>query len=238
MEQFVAKYGIGLMCKAPQPGTSKTRLARDIGPVRAAELSQAFLIDAIATLRAASTEASARPYCFYKPDNAEEEIRTFTGADILLIQQNDGDLGAVMFSVLRRILQECPDGAALMGSDLPSLPSRLVSAAIKELRTPGIDAVYGPSEDGGYYLVAIKSEATRPLFEEIDWSTPTVMQETRKRAEALGLRILELDLWYDVDDITGLNRLITELSDADRFRSLGPARATRAALQLPDLPDQ
>jgi len=238
MEHFVPKYGIGLMCKAPRPGTSKTRLARDVGSVRAAELSKAFLIDAIATLRAASTETSARPFCFYTPDNAKEEVRTLTGTDIPLIQQDDGDLGAVMFSVLRRILQECPNGAALMGTDLPSLPSRLVSAAIKELSTPGIDAVYGPSEDGGYYLVAIKGEATRPLFEEIDWSTPTVMQETRKRAEALGLHILELDPWYDVDDIIGLSRLIMDLSDSDRIRSLGPARATRAALQLPQPPDR
>jgi rSAM/selenodomain-associated transferase 1 len=225
-------FGIGLMCKPPRPGVSKTRLAREIGFERAAALSRAFLIDSIATLRTAAADVPAQPYCFFKPLDSEREIREFTGDSMKLLLQDSGDLGATMLSALRTILKECRRGAMLIGADVPTLPVRLIREAFRRLQESDIDAVFGPSEDGGYYLVAIKNEAATPLFCGINWSTSTVMRETRGRASDFGLRIAEIESWYDVDDISGLDRLVSELSTSERIRSISPASATRGVLGI------
>lgn len=223
-------FGIGLMCKPPRPGVSKTRLAHAIGFNRATELARAFLVDSLANLRAAANDVPAKPYCFFKPLDAEGEMREFAGNDMTLLLQDSGNLGSTMLSALSTILQQCPRGAMLIGADAPTLPIRFIRSAFDRLRENCIDAVFGPSEDGGYYLVAIKTVAAAPLFDGINWSTSTVMSETRRRASDCGLQIAEIEKWYDVDDASGLDRLIADISSPDLSLSISPARATRSAL--------
>ena len=57
----------------------------------------------------------------------------------------------------------------------------------------------GPSDDGGYYLIGMK-KMHRRLFEEIDWSTERVFEQTIERARELGVEVHILPTWYDVDD--------------------------------------
>ncbi len=78
------------------------------------------------------------------------------------------------------------------------------------LARPGERAVLGPSDDGGYYLLGIKT-AHRRLFEDIAWSTGRVAEQTRQRACEIKLDVHMLPVWYDVDDIEGLRRLHSEL---------------------------
>ena len=66
--------------------------------------------------------------------------------------------------------------------------------------------VLGPAADGGYYLIGL----TRPhpeLFEGIEWSTGTVLQETEALAARLGLTSNRVDQWWDVDTVDDLERL-------------------------------
>jgi len=49
------------------------------------------------------------------------------------------------------------------------------------------------------------------LFRAIDWSTDRVAAQTRTRAEQAGLELVDLDVWYDVDDPPSLRRLMAEL---------------------------
>jgi uncharacterized protein len=50
------------------------------------------------------------------------------------------------------------------------------------------------------------------LFEHVEWSTAAVAEQTRARARALGLPVVELEPWYDVDDASALYRLYRELT--------------------------
>ena len=89
----------------------------------------------------------------------------------------------------------------------------------------------GPAEDGGYYLLGLKA-AHAELFEDIAWSTAEVAAQTRARARAIGLPVVELPVWYDVDDARALDRLRRSCRDAsleaaDAYR----APATRACLE-------
>ena len=60
---------------------------------------------------------------------------------------------------------------------------------------PGDRVVLGPAEDGGYYLLGMR-QAHASLFADIAWSTGTVARDTRLRAAALGLEMVELPVWY------------------------------------------
>jgi hypothetical protein len=72
----------------------------------------------------------------------------------------------------------------------------------------GHDAVFGPAEDGGYVLVGLRRPQPH-LFSRMAWSTSMVMPETRSRAHALGLRVMELPTLWDVDVPADLPRLGT-----------------------------
>jgi len=69
--------------------------------------------------------------------------------------------------------------------------------------------VLGARDDGGYYLLGMRApHAGR--FKDIAWSTDTVAAVTRERAWELGLELIELPYWHDVDDAASLARLFSE----------------------------
>jgi hypothetical protein len=70
------------------------------------------------------------------------------------------------------------------------------------------------------------------LFEDIAWSTDSVAEATRSRARTLGVELVELMPWYDVDDRDALLRLIEEVSTPPGDAALAPyaAPATAACL--------
>ena len=123
------------------------------------------------------------------------------------------------------------DRAVIIGSDLPSLPARVLIDAITRLATPG-RAVVGPSEDGGYYLLGLNrgdcDRGIADLFTDIRWSTPFALADTVAAAKRVGLEVDLGERWYDVDDETGLTRLRAELRDP---AGAAAAPATAAVLE-------
>jgi glycosyltransferase A (GT-A) superfamily protein (DUF2064 family) len=120
--------------------------------------------------------------------------------------QSDGDLGA---KITDAFSLHCATGPLLLiGTDCPPLsPMHLRQAAEALLR--GNDAVFIPSEDGGYALVGLH-EPQPALFEGVPWSTSSVMRATLERASSLGLCVELLDTLWDVDvpwDLLRLERL-------------------------------
>jgi hypothetical protein len=99
-----------------------------------------------------------------------------------------------------------------VNSDSPTLPTSYLIDAARALLMPGERAVLGPADDGGYYLVGMQQPHAH-LFADIAWSTSGVAAATRDRAAALGLEMVMLPAWYDVDDAPSLQRLITGADD-------------------------
>ena len=94
--------------------------------------------------------------------------------------------------------------------------------------------MFGPASDGGYYLIGLKHAHSR-LFEDITWSTPTVLERSCARAAEIGLPVILLPMWYDVDDAESLAVLEAELIGrppgfAPAGLAGGSARHTRALL--------
>ncbi len=117
--------------------------------------------------------------------------------------QDGGDLGERMHAAS---VQHCGQGPVLIiGTDCPALSPDYLQRGAQAL-IDGNDAVFAPAEGGGYVLVGLR----RPqpgLFTGMTLSTSTVMSETRSRAMAQGLRIVELETLWEVDEPRDLARL-------------------------------
>jgi rSAM/selenodomain-associated transferase 1 len=227
----VSVAAIGIICKAPQPGRSKTRLASAIGEVAASELSACFLRDVAAAIDAVPLALGRRGYGVYAPAGTEHLMRQLLPAGFGLLLQAGDDLGHVLLGATRALLDAGHDGVLLVNGDSPTLPPRLLIQAVEALREPGDRMVLGPACDGGYYLIGLK-QPHQGLFTRIAWGTETVARATCERAAEIGLATTLLPEWYDVDDIETLHCLREELAGrSTRFRDGGFAPASRAFLE-------
>jgi rSAM/selenodomain-associated transferase 1 len=221
---------IGIMCKAPQPGQAKTRLAKAIGAVAASGLSACFLRDVAAAIEAVPETLCRKGYGVYAPTGAEQVLRELFPATFALLLQAGANLGEALFGATGHLLRVGHDCVLLVNGDSPTLPTGFLVQAIEALRAPGDRVVLGPASDGGYYLVGLK-HPHRQLFTEIEWGTGTVLARTCERAAKIELATTLLPEWYDIDDGETLGWLRDELAGRSaRFRGGGPAAATRAFL--------
>ncbi len=191
---------IGMLCKAPRAGFSKTRLAAHVGAELAARLSAAFLRDVGASLASAcEADGGIAPYALFCPADAEGELRRHLPGSFHFMLMQQGDLGSTMLNAIGALLARGHEGAVLIGSDFPTLPPAILIEAASRLRNSEIDAVIGPSLDGGYYLIGMLAPHAA-LFQGMTWSTSTVFSDTLERAHAAALVMGTLPIWYDVDD--------------------------------------
>lgn len=198
-----------LFTKPAREGRVKTRLIGDLTPAEAAALHTAFLEDLLDRLREGSFDLRLA----WALDPGEPvPAGAFSG--VPGVRQEGDDLGERLYKTLSAAAAEVPAVAAL-GSDHPTLPLEVVHDAFERLEA-GADAVLGPAEDGGYYLIALRAAAVMPrLFEGIAWSTDRVFPETLARCQELGLRIELLPQAADVDTPDDLRRLATRLIAGD-----------------------
>jgi uncharacterized protein len=223
---------IGIMCKAPRSGRVKTRLAAMIGPEEAAILSACFLRDVAAAIERIPAALGCKGYAVYAPAGAEVELQSILPKSFDLLLQADADFGVVLFGAVRDLLAAGHDCVALVNSDSPTLPPSLLLDTVEALRRRGDRVVLGPAIDGGYYLIGLKTPH-RHLFVDIPWGTADVARLTCERAAEIGLEVVLLPKWYDIDDARTLAMLQDELAgrpiEVARNGLLGgDAAATRA----------
>ncbi|GJE38880.1 TIGR04282 family arsenosugar biosynthesis glycosyltransferase [Methylobacterium persicinum] len=208
---------IAVMAKLPQSGCSKTRLCPPLTPDQAASLSAAFLRDTTDNVHAAAAIAPVMAYAAYTPAGSESFLVPYLAPETGLVLA-DGTapapagvegFGRCLVQALEGLLARGFAAACLLSSDTPTLPTRVLAEAAQILLEPGERGVFGACDDGGYYLLGLK-RAHDHLFRDIAWSTGSVAEITRTRAREIGLDLVELEPWYDVDDAEGLARLTAD----------------------------
>ena len=103
-----------------------------------------------------------------------------------------------MRNAFSSVFAEDVDQAILMGSDFPDLDPGIIAEAFAFLREK--EAVIGPAEDGGYYLIGFRKDAfDGGVFSGIDWGTATVFRETMQRFRDANLGSHVLPAWWDID---------------------------------------
>ncbi len=201
---------VGIFCKTPTPGLSKTRLSPPLRPDECATLSSCFIRDLAETLRTLTLDGDVAGYAVYTPAGTEQTLRGLLPDHFGLLLQCEGDLGARLLCATIDLLSLGHAGAILLNADSPTLPVAILRAAVDAVR--GKDAVVlSPAIDGGYTLIGL-SRAHRRIFADIPWSTAAVHRVTVERAREIGVPVVDVPGWYDVDDAETLHLLESELA--------------------------
>jgi rSAM/selenodomain-associated transferase 1 len=196
-----------VVAKEPSVGRTKTRLSPPLRSQQATDLYRCLLLDTLELMRRVK---GVQPIVAYLPPEAGPFFRRFVPPGFDFVPQVGADLGERLDNVLTYCLQGGYHQAVVMDSDSPTLPVAYLRQAFRELGDPNVDVVLGPCDDGGYYLIGLKSPCSA-LFRGIVMSTSTVVTETLARAQEQGLRAARLPRWYDVDTYEDLERLTEEL---------------------------
>jgi len=194
----VEPVALAILAKAPVPGFAKTRLMPELGAHGAAALQECLTERTVATACAAAI-GPVTLWC--APDSIHVSFRDLAARFALtLATQPDTDLGTRMLAAIAA----AKGPIIVIGTDCPALTAGHLRAAADALRDH--DAVLIPVEDGGYVLIGLRAAEPR-LFDDMKWSTPEVMTETRRRLKQLGLTWKELPRLWDVDVPADLDRL-------------------------------
>ncbi len=184
-----------VFARAPRLGAVKRRLAADIGDVAAWQFYRRTLAR---VLRRVAPDPRWRSWLAVTPDRfaSASGIWCLAGSrPPRLIPQGAGDIGQRM----ARPLADLPPGpVVIVGCDIPDLDRAHIARAFAALGRH--DAVFGPAEDGGYWLVGARRRPRVPdLFARVRWSSPLALADTRANL-APGQSAVLIDLLRDIDD--------------------------------------
>ena len=179
------KDTVVVFARAPRLGTVKRRLARGIGDRAALRFHRDTLI---ALLRGLTKDQRFRTILAMTPNGARDRL----SVRVERVGQNGENIGRRMDTACRRF----PRGkVAVIGSDIPDARAADVRAAFVALGRH--DAVFGPAEDGGYWLVALGVRRPAQPFDKTRWSTKHALADTLRNFA--GRHVAYLRMLRDVD---------------------------------------
>ena len=202
------------MAKSPQAGRVKTRLARDLGTSVAIRFYRTCLKH---TLLRLASDGRWRTLLAITPDHPRRPPWLCAARGIETVPQGTGDLGRRMQTLIRR----APRGPVIVvGADIPAINANAIAWAFHSLGNA--DAVFGPAEDGGYWLVGLKR---RPRllnpFGGVRWSSPHALTDTLSNLN--GKKIAFAATLGDVDCADSFR------ASGDDWQRLIPRRRSSAA---------
>jgi uncharacterized protein len=229
---------VGIFCKTPAAGLSKTRLSPPLRADECAALSACFIRDLAATVHTVTRDGGVAGYAVYTPAGSETALRRLLPDDFGLLLQCEGGFGARLLRATEDLLGLGHAGAILLNADSPTLPAAILRAAVDAVRAKDA-VVLSPAIDGGYTLIGLAKPHAQ-VFADIPWSTADVHRLTVARAREIGVPVIEVAGWYDVDDAQTLALLESELDGAPLGFAPGlagaDAPATRQFLARRDAP--
>ena len=182
-----------LLTRSPVAGKVKTRLIPDIGIQKATTVHIELIKKNLALLK--RCDFFDKQICL-KGD--EELFRQHVSTELEVYAQKSDDLGDNMLHAIRTGLQVYSN-VILIGSDCPDISVNDLQQADDALNQ-GYDVVFGPAEDGGYYLIGM-NQVYDELFSNINWGESEVFSSTLNKAKLLSLNVKLIRTLYDVDTV-------------------------------------
>lgn len=196
----MGKAAVAIFLKAPVPGRVKTRLARTIGDTAACELYRAMVED----LLSAATSCGA-PFYLFHDSPRETPLPESWGRSPAqgVVRQVGETLGDRMCAAFELLYAAGHERVIVVGSDIPGIDSTVLSTALGALLCH--EAAIVPAVDGGYCLIGLsKGGYTATLFQDISWSTGSVLESTILKMREGHLRLHLLDRRRDIDTLEDL----------------------------------
>ena len=195
------KNALIIFVKNVIPGHVKTRLAATLGNDVAMDIYQQLLKN----LKNNIQSLDAGKIIFYS-EFIEDDIWDYSIFKKNIQQGND--LGERMKNAFDVSLAAGYKKAVIIGSDCPGIDENILNEAFEKLT--GFDVVIGPATDGGYYLLGMKKMYSF-LFQDIEWSTDKVLQQTLSVCNRNHLTYFQLPELSDIDeekDLTHFKELV------------------------------
>lgn len=203
--------------KYPEEKKVKTRLGKDIGDRRAAELyreTAGFIAGSF------SGSENWTTFFFYTPEERKKEILRWLGRrDALFFAQEGESLGQRMSRAFGKCFSLGFRNVVIIGTDCVMITEEDVETAFSLLSGGDFEAVLGPAADGGYYLLGLRGE-TAAVFRDMRWSTSRVFEETVRRMEENGLRHAVMRELADIDEEKDISIRDIMTRDAELARRL------------------
>ncbi len=178
-----------IFIKNPELGKVKTRLAKTVGDERALAIYKALMEHT----RNIALSVSSDRLLFYSQKIHPND--NWSIVDFKKHLQATGDLGTKMKTAFQQAFQD-HQKVVIIGSDCASLTPAIVKVAFRQLEKHSF--VIGPALDGGYYLLGMNQYAPS-VFDDIAWSTASVLEDTKQRIKALDLDYVLLPALSDID---------------------------------------
>lgn len=179
-----------IFVKNPVLGKAKTRLAATIGNERALNVYKLLL----EKTRQETIHLSVDKVVYYSDFTDQSDLWDNVSYQKKL--QQAGHLGVKISSAFSQAFTDGYQRVCIIGSDSYDLMQSHIESAFISLKEN--EAVIGPAEDGGYYLLGMSKMNTQ-LFENKNWSTETVGPDTIKDFKALNLSYEVLPTLNDID---------------------------------------
>jgi len=185
------KEALLIFTRNPQPGKVKTRLAATIGNEATLQIYKQLLLHTVSM----TYQLPIDKIIFYSDYIDQEDVweSTYYHKQV----QQGSELGERMKNAFASTFEREYNKIVIIGTDCPGLNAEIIMNAFATLDKN--DVVIGPAEDGGYYLLGMK-QLNRALFEDIHWSTSTVLDDTKNKCAALHLKYGLLPLLKDIDE--------------------------------------
>ncbi len=198
--------GIAIFVKTPSLSPVKTRLASDVGRLRA----EAFYLSSAEAVASVALDAQAQggPAAYW----AVAEPRAIDGdawADLPRVPQGPGSLGERMDQVYR-LLRRRHGFALLIGADTPQLTADSMLRAAQWLRAPEPRLVLGRASDGGFWIFGGNTSLPRVAWCRPRYSNTNTADDMVAAMDSFG-SWLELESLTDVDHATDLPSVQADL---------------------------
>jgi rSAM/selenodomain-associated transferase 1 len=195
-----SKHILLIFVKYPELGKVKTRLAQDIGYMRATQIYSVMAKTIIDTLSKSKTH---RTIIFFDPPDRKADLKLWLRYKLCTFLPQEGNsLGERMVNAFKKAFSLRAKKAVIIGTDCIGISNKLISKAFNTLNQA--DVVLGPAEDGGYYLLGL-NKLVPEIFNNIDWSTNLVLNQTSEKLRKKGLKLKLLQTLKDIDTLSDLN---------------------------------
>ena len=190
-----AKKSLIVFTRYPEKGKTKTRLIPAIGAQKAADFQRQMTEYTMKTVAQTQAEVNLSINIFFNGGNLDL-MQDWLGSQYHYQPQADGDLGQKMYSAFENSFKQGSQQVVIIGIDCPSLSTDILHQAFTALDDNQM--VIGGADDGGYYLLGL-TQLEKSLFENINWGTGEVFNQTMTIAQELNYTIYQLPVLKDID---------------------------------------
>ncbi|GAA0746078.1 TIGR04282 family arsenosugar biosynthesis glycosyltransferase [Clostridium oceanicum] len=193
-----------IMTRIPVAGRTKTRLIGKLTARQCADIHKCFLLDIFNMCK--RIDSNIHIYLSYGDEGNLNIINPIIPEYIKCFPQEGRNIGEKMKNSIKKVLDLGYEKVTLIGSDIPEVQSQDIIKSFMVLDKK--DICFGPTLDGGYYLIAMK-KLNKLVFENnIKWGKNSVFYNTMNILNKEGLRVGFVDKHEDIDTKEDLDNLI------------------------------